>query len=529
MLKALFKKQMLELSTWFFQDKKTGRNRSKAGILGYAMLYLVLIVVFGGIFVYVSDLLCEPLLSLNLDWLYFAMMGMMAIALGVFGSVFNTFTTLYQAKDNELLLSLPIPTSNILLVRLFGVWFWGMVYEALVLVPAIAVYWIKAGSGVVVLLFDIITLLVLSVVILMISCILGWIVAKINGRLKNKSFVTVLASITFLAGYYYVYFKASALLQEFLVNALTIGEKIKTAIYPIYLMGRGAEGDLCSLLILVVVVMVLFVVLWMVLSTSFLKLATAQGDTAGREYKITKMRKKSIAEALLIKEWKRFTSSANYMLNCGLGTLLLILSAVAVLVKQEFLMEIVGVMGLESVIPLLAVVAVCMLAGMNDITAPSISLEGKNLWILQSLPVSAWQVLKAKITLHLWLTVLPAVLFGVCISLALQLEIVSAILVIAVTIVYVLFSASVGVTVNLKMPNLSWTNETAAVKQSFGVMLAMMSSWVFLVVLAGVYVWIGEYFTANGYLLFCGVLIALCTTVLLCWLKKRGTKIFEAL
>ena len=41
--------------------------------------------------------------------------------------------------------------------------------------------------------------------------------------------------------------------------------------------------------------------------------------------------------------------------------------------------------------PLLLAGAICMLASMNDITAPSVSLEGKSLWLLQSLPVTPWQ------------------------------------------------------------------------------------------------------------------------------------------
>lgn len=45
---------------------------------------------------------------------------------------------------------------------------------------------------------------------------------------------------------------------------------------------------------------------------------------------------------------------------------------------------------------------------MNDMAAPSISLEGKNLWLLQSLPVKPWQALRAKLSVQLLLTSIPA-------------------------------------------------------------------------------------------------------------------------
>ena len=120
MLKALFKKQMLEMNAWLFQDKKTGKRRSKGGIVGYALLYLFVFGVLFFMFYNVASMLCEPLMRAGMGWLYLSIMGLMAVLLGVFGSVFSTYQSLYRAKDNELLLSLPIRPSHILAVRLFG-------------------------------------------------------------------------------------------------------------------------------------------------------------------------------------------------------------------------------------------------------------------------------------------------------------------------------------------------------------------------------------------------------------------------
>ena len=46
-------------------------------------------------------------------WLYRALMGIVSVTLGVFGSVFNTFSTLYQAKDNDLLFAMPITERSV--------------------------------------------------------------------------------------------------------------------------------------------------------------------------------------------------------------------------------------------------------------------------------------------------------------------------------------------------------------------------------------------------------------------------------
>ena len=141
MLKALFKKQLMEVNTWLIQDKRHGKNRGKTSMILLVLVYAVLFVGLGMFFAMTGNMLCPSLAAEKLDWLYFAIMGLIAIMLGVFGSVFNTYATLYMAKDNEFLLAMPIPPSAILSVRLFGIWMWSLIYESIVFIPAVLVYW----------------------------------------------------------------------------------------------------------------------------------------------------------------------------------------------------------------------------------------------------------------------------------------------------------------------------------------------------------------------------------------------------
>ena len=48
MTRVLLKKQMMEVFSWLYRDNKKGTNRSKAGIIGYSVLYLCLFAVVGG-------------------------------------------------------------------------------------------------------------------------------------------------------------------------------------------------------------------------------------------------------------------------------------------------------------------------------------------------------------------------------------------------------------------------------------------------------------------------------------------------
>ena len=101
MTKALFKKQLMESFAWVYQDKKTGKNRSGKGLVSYAVLYLAVFGIVGSVFYEIANMLCPPLLEANLGWLYFALMGLVGAVFGTFGSVFSTYTTLYQAKESH--------------------------------------------------------------------------------------------------------------------------------------------------------------------------------------------------------------------------------------------------------------------------------------------------------------------------------------------------------------------------------------------------------------------------------------------
>ena len=143
MVKLLIKKQMREIFRSWFVNQKTNQRRSKAGIIGFTLLFVVLmVVVLGGMFTALSFSLAPPLAAAGVGWLHFSIMTLLAILLGVFGSVFNTYSSLYLAKDNDLLLSLPIPPRALILSRLLSVYLMGLMYSACVTVPAVVVWWI---------------------------------------------------------------------------------------------------------------------------------------------------------------------------------------------------------------------------------------------------------------------------------------------------------------------------------------------------------------------------------------------------
>ena len=531
MLKILVKKQLGDIFRSYTYDAKKNRARSKEATIGFTVLFVVLMVgVLGGLFTLLSLAMCESMAQVGMSWLYFTIMTLLAAFLGIFGSVFNTYSTLYMAKDNDLLLSLPIPVRTIMAARLVSVYLMGLMYSA-VLLPAIIVYWVVVGITVPVVVGCMIQLLLLSVFVLTLSCALGWVVAKISQKLKNKSFITVLVSLVFIGAYYFFYAKAQSLLTELLANAAYYGASIRSAAYPLYLVGRVAMGNGSAIAIVSAAVLGLFALVWYLIARSFLKLATSTGAVAKVEYREKAARPQSIDRALLGRELSRFTASANYMLNCGMGILGLVIGAAALVWKGGSLLPMLEPVFADrpGALSVLLCAALCTLVGMNDMAAPSVSLEGKSLWLAQSLPVTSWQVLRAKLRMHLLLTAVPAALCGICVAVVSPAGAAQTALALVVAALFTVLSALLCLFLGLKMPNLHWTSEITPIKQGGAVALALLSGVVYAALLAAGFFLIGW---RMGYMAFMAafavVTLAACV-LLLRWLKTKGCTVFANL
>lgn len=535
MTKALLKKQILEVFSWVYRDKKTQKKRSKNGIILVALLYIFLFGMLMFMFSAFATVLCDSLLQANFGWLYFAIMGIVAVAFGVFGSVFSTYSSLYKAKDNDFLLSMPVPSAKILFVRLFGVYLMGLMYELIVMIPTVVVWFVFAKLSIVSVIFTVLIPFVLSFFILSLSAILGWIVALISGKINNKiakNIMTVMFSLAFLAVYYYFFMaKSSSLFESILSNPDALSGGVINYMYPLYQMGLAAGGEVIPMLIFTAIIAVLFAMVYLVISRSFLRLATVNKGSAKKEYKAKQNAVHSVGKTLLIKEFRHLVGSATYMLNCGLGSVLMIMAAVALLIKgaavTEFINQILP--DVKDMISLVAIAAICLVCATNNFTAPSVSLEGKNIWLLQSMPVLSKQVLTAKMNMQLILTLIPAAILIAATEFVLAPSIAFAVIIPVFVAIFIVFMAEVGLIINLKMPNLDWTNETVPVKQSGSVVISLFGGWALITVLAVVYWLLASFLTPIVYALIIMAAMLAAAVLMYKWICTKGARIFDTL
>ncbi len=534
MLGILLKKQMAEIFRGYFYDAKKNKARSKGSVIAFIILFCLLMVgVVGGMFTFLSISLCGAMAKAGMDWLYFAIMGMLAIFLGIFGSVFNTYAGLYLAKDNDLLLSMPIPVNTIMTARLLGVYLMGLIYSGVVIIPAVAVYFITVSASPLVTIGSLLFIILISLFDLTLSCALGWVVAKISQKLKNRSFITVLVSLLFFAAYYIFYFKIQDIINDLVANAAVYGDAIKEKAYPIYLFGRVSCGDVVAMLIVSAFVLALFAIMWLVISHGFIKIATSSSQIAKKKYRESATKEKSIGMTLLEKEFGRFTSSPNYMLNCGFGIIFMLALGVILLIKGNTIFSQINNelsdFGFKGIISVIVCAAMCAAALMNNMAAPSVSLEGKNLWILQSLPVTQWQILKAKLSVQLILTAVPMAFCIICALVAYPFSAAEVLFVILIPMIQVCLLALFDMVLGLKFPNLTWTNEVTPIKQSACTGLSLLGGFFISILLFVPYFLIGMFIGAEIYMAGVSIVQIIVCILLYSWIKKKGSAIFAAL
>ena len=90
-------------------------------------------------------------------------------------------------------------------------------------------------------------------------------------------------------------------------------------------------------------------------------------------------------------------------------------------------------------------------------------------------------------------------------------------------------TADLGLALNLWKPNLSWTNETAPVKQSLPVLLTMVFGWLLAVAVTAACFALSRVMAMPAAMLLGALLPALLLLGLERWLRRRGSAIFEGL
>ncbi len=531
MNKLLIKNEFLKfmrMSSFSSRGKKSEKTNP---VVTYLLIMGLLAVFFFIMMFEMFQPLAAACVKENIGWLCFTYAFIVAVVFAVIGSVFMAQSQLYRAKDNDLLLSLPIPPSQILFCRMLPLYAQNFYFCFIVLLPAYVALALSGGVTVLGLIFFILSLLVIPLFTLTLCCLLGFVVAMIASHVKHSNIVTIVFSLILLCAYFAVYSQFNSILSALIQNNGQIAGDLKAYAYPLYLVGKMVEGDILGACITILICGGLFALLYLLLSKTYIYMITKKSKVKKSVYRKDMARSQSVWRSLIGKESKRFLRSTAYLLNCGLGVFLLFVFSILIAVGGNSFVSAINseLPELADYLPAILILLICMLSATDGITAPSISLEGKSLYILQSLPMESWKPLFAKIFFHVLFNTPMAIICGVVSAIVLRPSAIMIALFILMPIAVNFLFASLGLIFNLKKPMLKWENETIVVKQSISVLLLVLSMFAVVGVLVGLSFAAVTIMPIDFYLCLCFLLLSIGSAICMSWVKKRGVQIWENL
>jgi len=532
MIRKLFVLNLKALGAHYF---RTGKKKASVGkTILFSVLLLYVFVAFFSMFFALFMTLLEPFFSAGIGWMYFAFLALTAFGLSVIGSIFTASAQLFGAKDNELLLSMPIKPSDILLSRFFVILAFEYAFTVIVAVPALLL-WLNSGyANPVGIVFFVMGVVLLPLMAMALSLLLAWLLGVATSRMRRKNIFVLVLSVGFMAVYFYAMTNIQKYLQDLLIRGEELAQAIRQALPPFYAFGKSiAEGSVVDGLLFMAWAIVPFAAAVILLSVNYRKILITNRGAAKTVYKEKAAKVGSAFTAFVRKELAHYWSKPTVILNSSLGSLFMLALSVFVIVKRADILlyvdEFIPLLGNLSTSALVAVILV-FLNTTNNLSSSLISLEGKNLWITKSIPAPTKVVLQSKVCTHLLLSGLPCLVASICASAVFAGNITDWLILILLPQAVCVLIAVCGLAINLLFPKLDWINEVYVVKQGLSAMVSIFGAMGLIAAVGLAYVFLlNAVISLTAFLWLFALLSAVIASITYTWLVTSGAKKFERL
>lgn len=453
--------------------------------------------------------------------------------LGIFSSTVRS-SSLYVAKDWEQNLSWPVSRGQILLSKLILIYCSEIFFSLTIFLPIAIVYGRVMPVSFLFPLQMIFAILIAPILPLALGALVGVVVQYVFVRLPFRNIITVVASLLLVGGIMAFSFQMQTfddpqnvehLLQEVIPG---LNDKIRS-FFPIATLFTAGffEGKGISLLLFLTITAVVALLFYgFLLKTHEHILQAMQTRKTKKEYQV-KGRESSPFFALLYREFRQFFSSPVVVTNSFSGGIVAVVFAVMFLNQQSALPEDI-VTSLSSSLPFFAAILIGMFVNMTNIAAFSISVEGKSFPLLKSFPIAPREIFRSKIAKQVLLYVPLSLVAFLIVGFPLGFSFVSGVFALLFFIAYTVFSANLGLILNLHYPNFDWKNGADVVKRGAPIMGSTFTSLGLGVILIPAYMLLP---IESAILRFLPILLFVSALAIgtELWLQKRGEKKFLSL
>lgn len=516
---------------------KTKKNSKISTLIPMVIAIYLMLFIWGS-----ANSLFEKVVFMHIQYVFLSIFVFGISIMTFIEGIYKSGPLMFNCKDDDLLFSLPIERRTVLFVRIFKFYIFELLFNSLFLLPIMIAYirWAEYLSWTY-FLSSLVMLFMLPIIPIVLSCIIGIITSGLVSKFKYKNIAQIIISMTFLVFVLYISYNVNNLFKYFVKHATSMNDVITKIYYPAGVYAKLVTNfNIIDLLMFVLINISIFVVVIFILSKFYFKInSNLKRVTINKKTNITDLviRAKSKNKSLINKELSTFFKIPVFIINAGFALLLFILATIVISFKFDsvipFLTDSKGFNLSKDLImdnlSLLIFALISITAYMTSITNSVISLEGRNINIIKSLPISTKTILMSKIYSSLILTT-PVLLMGdIVLFIKFRINVIDMLLLIVLSILIPLVSHFIGLIVNLKYPKLDAENSTEVVKQSTSSFLSVMIGMILLMISIVIIIRVVGKINSTLVLIMATILYILIDTILYLYLITRGVKDFNRL
>lgn len=508
----------------FFYDQKTNKRKTGKILL---IIYVVLIL---GFYVYnFANMTMKGYMALNIPYVLLAEFMAISSMTLLTTNLYKIKGTLFGFKDYDLLMSLPIDKKVVILSKIFILYLTNLLYLFMFMIPSFIVYVRYVQSSVIFYILFFITLFIIPLVPIILSTIIGTIITGVSSKFKKSNLINIILTIGYLALIMYI---TSATGTGNSIDFANIGESMVNVFNKVYPLTRIyidiiKDSSILSAILFVLIPVALFTLFVFVVEKFYVTInANIIKKYTNSKFKLKKYKSSSQLKSLYKKEFKRFTSSVNYIMNCSIGAILLLLFSVAIpFAGAEKVSALLNMPEITNLLGVFTPLLISIFCSLTCTTFASISLEGKNFSILKTLPVNPITIFMSKVLVNLTILIPSIVISATILCISLKLSLVTYLLSLLIPFVYAIFISFMGLIYNLLFPNFNWTNEIRVIKQSLASLLTIITGLIMTITPLIINEKIK--LSNNTFMISLIVLMSIICLVEYYYLKTYGTKRFN--
>ena len=430
------------------------RGNGSRDALTYLMSVVLVAVVFGFMMHMFMDSLASagyaehvPLLTAFIS---------MSAALGM---SFFRGSHAFVFSDYDLIMSMPIRSSDIALSRFLSVYLMGA--AVCLYLSSIGIATTLGQLSLASAVMFLVAMLIGALIPASIGTALGTVITRVGSNSSNRGTFSIISLIAIVV--------LIVVLMEFMTGASggddvlqSLVGIVSTYCPPATWVSGWVDADARSMAMLLIasIASSAFVV---VVASVFLRILNSETAPSNRKISKSESHSRGCLYAMYRRDLRRYVSSRVYVTNTAIGMLLLVV--LSYLIGYSDSLD--SSDGLGQIMPYLASSLpffVSFFIVTSSTTAVSLSMEGFTRWILGTAPLRPWDIFLSKILVNLTLIVPMEFLSIVILATGMGVSGIDLILLIAVPTAYALFIPALGMAMNIRYPRYDWSSEYYAVK-----------------------------------------------------------------